>query len=148
MQEGDVICNKYYPTPEYPYIKIAELDHERFTVDLLKEINSIVDCVGYAKIQGYKKRLWDKLSYEDIIPDDAIWVTTGCKVPVGLDIEDHWVGKNYPAIGNTVAWAIEEGYLFPGTDLYARCGRDKAKGPRQPRRLPLNPIFSKPLPLP
>ena len=146
LKEGDVICSKYYPDVDNPYIAIADYDEGKHTVDRLGALHGIKDCVGYAKIKNEKKVEWIKLGRDDVIPNGAIWVTKGCEIPAytnGQRLE-----AKYPGIGKTVGWARTHGYLGSPADLYAKQADMVKRGHYQPRRLPMNPIFSKPLPLP
>jgi hypothetical protein len=143
LRAGDVICSKNYPFPDDPYIKISKPDDSVFTVEQLRNCHNIKDCFGYARLCPDPPLGWVRLGIDDIIPTDAIWVSQGEEIPE--DVEENKFSDNYPGIGRTVRWALDSGYLFHGTDICVRRGN---AGVRKPRRLPMNEIFSKPLPLP
>jgi hypothetical protein len=145
LMPGDIVCSKQYPFIDNPYIEIIPRDAKRYTIEDLIAIHGIKECVGYAKTHCDEETEWVRLHEYDIIPIDAIWITDGYDFPPDDELDDHKLGDEFPGIGKTVNWTTFSGYLFKGTSVYAP---KNSLAPARPRKLPMNPIFSKPLPLP
>jgi len=102
---------------------------------------------GWPNPPSKKMDGWVRVGWADVIRPGDCWCRTSslCRLPNPNSPPDV-IGK-YQVYG--YAGIATAGYIIEKEDVYGSCEVwRKSNEPRIPRKLPMNPVFSKPLPLP